>query len=323
MPGPVPVTGDPLIPQQSAEYVIVKHSGINPVLVGTTAQIVLNESTVRTTPFGKETVEKYEIANGQDAFARAFMDDCLNVELCIDAERRRVKGDNTTIEVTWAYDREDSLWVPGNDAYLWDFEIIDTSQPLMSHPYFGRNSALSEADQDALMREMGACDQAISLGKDYTLQDATASALVQTIMARYAGLRFSGVDEWNPIMVMLSVRYRIFPSQAADGVWSGLFYGIHRSGTLIAEESDIPDHIIDAIEGIKNWDYQSSGSPDPQESQTPFVWVRQKPQVKLSGRNANGPCDVTDYYLGMQKASQVLFPAADGGGWDPQYDIGA
>jgi len=287
------------------------------------AVVVLNDVTVRSNPFGKETVEHYEIANGQSDLAMAFMNDCLRCQTCIEAERKIQRGDNTIIEVTWAYDRDDSQWVPGSDEWLWDFEMIDTSQPLMSHPYFGRNSAINGNDANVLMTEMGACDQAVAMGKTYQLQTKTASALVKIIMQRYAGLRYSGVDEWNPIMLMLSARFRLFPSQLTpsaeneqtDG-WSTLFGGVHR--VIPLEVINPPPHIKKAIESAKKWTFKNNGSPDPEFVENGFVWVQQKPLVKLSGRNGWGPCDVTYYFLGMQQASKVLY----GGDWDPVKTIG-
>lgn len=321
---------DETSPSETPQYTIIDEAFAAPVILGEKKQIVLSESTVRSTPFGKNTIERWEIACGQDDMARAYMDDCLDEQTCIDAERKRQKGDNTIIEVTWAYDRDDDKWEPGDDDALWDFEIIDTSQPLMSHPYFGRNSALSDEELDVLMKEMGACDQAVSLGKPYQLQDATAAAVVQTIMQRYAGLRFSGTDEWNPILVMLSCRYRIFPSQLNEGedpsadAWASLFSDIGR--VIDLDDYDAPDFIKAALGGIQDWKYNSSGdaTPEapPQQSNSSFMWIKQKPLVKLSGRNANGPCDVTEYLLGCQQASLVLHPPMTGSeGWDPQYTI--
>lgn len=308
-------------------YTVVVEPFAPPVLLGTAAQIVYTGATVRTTAFGKETVETYEIANGQNAAARAFMDDQLALETCINAERKKVRGDNTIIEITWAYDVDDTEWEAGSDAALWDFDIIDTSQPLMSHPYFGRNTILTGSDPADLMREMGACDQAVCTGKAYKLPDpnrpesASVSELVKTIMGRYAGLRFSGVDEWNPVMVVLSRRYRIFPSQVSgDYSWDDIFKDLHRVVPL--SDYSVPDHITTAISGLEVWSYSASGDPTPSTSSADFVWVKQKPQVKLSGRNGNGPCDVTDYLIGMQQASTVIYPPLTGRGFDPIYNIG-
>ena len=317
----------------SGPYTVVASPVVSTVLKGVAGQIVLKGAEIRATPFGKETVQTYEISNGQDDAARAFMDDQLALETCIDAKRKLVGGDNTVIEITRAYDVGDSTWLPGKDAKLWEFEIIDTSQPIMSHPYFGRNSILIDADKAMLMKEMGACDQAVATGKQYKLPDssrpssASASDLVKTIMKRYAGLRFSGVDEWNPIMVMLACRYRIFPSQnttstapGTDNTWSTIFANIHQ--VIDISTYALPAQLTTVVSGIKNWSYSASGSPSPTPNDVGFVWVKMKPQVKLSGRNANGPCDVTDYILGLQLASTVLYPPLNGTlGWDPQYDI--
>jgi hypothetical protein len=53
--------------------------------------------------------------------------------------------------------------------------------------------------------------------------------------------------------------------------------------------------------------------------------VRLKPQVRLSGRNPNGPSDVTDFLMGVTQASAVVWPALDSDThsdlWDPQLTV--
>lgn len=318
----LPVEGQP-----STDYTVITTPAVAPVLKGTAGQIVLARSVVRAAAFGRETVESYEIANGQDAIARAFMDDCLDQQTCIDAERRKQQGDNTIIDVTWAYDREDATWTPGNDQRLWDFEIQDTSQPLASHPYFGRHNALG-SDLDKLMTQMGACDQSLALGKDYKITIDSPPSAVLAIMERYAGLRYFGVDEWNPITVMLSIRYRLYQSQTEGGngnavvTWPNLFHGINQVVDLSLLSP--PAYITSALGSLQSWVFDSSGSTAPTLDATTFVWIRQKPLVKLSGRNPNGPSDVTEYLLGVQQASAILHPPVDSSltpGWDPRKNI--
>ncbi|MFA6063955.1 MAG: hypothetical protein WC736_15310 [Gallionella sp.] len=327
--GPVsPIT--PIDGETPGAYTIVKTAAVAPVIVGTTGQIVLHSSMVRGAAFGLETVEEYHITNGQEEIARKFMNDCWLQETCIDVTRRNQCGDNTIIEVSWAYDRGDAAWQPGSDARLWDFEVYDTSQPLMSHPYFGRRTNLSAANLDILLTEMGACDQALALGKKYTLITPTAPAEVQTIMTRYAGHRYAGCDEWSPITIVLKLRYRLYQSQTGiiTGTspygWSTVLSGINRSVKISAY--DPPAHITTALSSVEQWSYSDS-NPDPTVSNATFAWIRQKPLIALSGRNPNGPSDITEFFVGVQQASAVLFPPANvegvPTGWDPIKDITA
>ena len=313
---------DPTPSARSADYTVITTAVEPPVLVGCAGQIVLVESTVRSTAFGKETIERYELSCGQDSIAKAFMDDCLAEQTCIDVERKKRQAENSIIEVTWAYDRDDAEWVPGADQRLWDFEIQDTSQPLASHPYFGRHSSIGSAHLDTLMKEMGRCDQTMALGKDYKSESVLDD--IQEIMSRYAGLRFFGVDEHNPITIMLSIRYRLYQSQTeGDGgnavtVWPWLFHGINRVIDLSVLSP--PGYITSALTSLQEWVYDNTGSnTKPALNEAGFVWIRNKPLVKLSGRNPNGPSDVTEYLLGVQQASEILHPSINPGetGWDP------
>ena len=330
----IPATNGPTSPinpldgAQTGDYVVVKEAVEDPVLLGTPKQIVYIGGTVRLGAFGRETVERYHVANGQEAAARAYMEDCLKDQTCMEAERTKTQGDNIEITVTWAYDRDDDAWQPGADAVLWDFDVIDTSQPLQSHPYFGRR-ILNDADQEILMREMGYCDQFLALGKPYKIQAASPSAAVQAIMERYAGLRYSGVDEWQPVLLMLQCRYRLYPSQLESSsgtdeyTWPDLLFAINRVVDLAAWAP--PAHILKAIDGLGALSYSSEGSTYPDIGGPGFVWIRQKPQVRLSGKNPNGPSDVVDFLLGVQQASVVLYPSFDPdvnqGLWDPQRDV--
>ena len=334
MANDVPATGAPSTPVKpldgvaSGDYTVVMDPVEPTVLVGPEKQVVYVGGTCRLGAFGRETVEKYHIANGQEDVAREFMEDCLASQTCMDCERTKTSGENIEVVVTWAYDREDNAWQPGSDAVLWDFDVIDTSQPLQSHPYFGRR-ILGDTDQDTLMKEMGYCDQFLALGKPYVIQTEGASAALQAIMARYAGLRYSGVDEWQPVLIMLQCRYRLFPSQldptsgTDEYTWPQLLGDVNRVVNLDGWAP--PDYIKAAIGGMAELDYPSDGSPYPNVNAGGFVWIRQKPQVRLSGKNPNGPSDVIDYLLGVQQASVVLYPAFDSETnndlWDPQRNV--
>ena len=317
-----------------AKYTVVKTPVVAPVIKGTTAQVVLNEKTVRAAPFGKITIEHFELASGQDPVAKAFMDACLDDERCMDAERKTKAGENTSIDITWAYDTDDTEWKPGDGDPLWEFDVIDTSQPLAQHPYFGRNGMLSDEDRDALMKEMGRCDQAIALGKVYVAEDKSLSDLVQVILCRYAALRLACVDECTPVLIMVSKRYRVFQSQIESD--SGIFMlDINRSVKL--EYYKPPAAVLRTLSDVGGWFYEDkTGDPIPVDGYINFSWIKNKPVVKLSGYNPKGPYDVTEYFIGVQGASKVLYPptglakeeaeAAEKAGektnvWDPLYNI--
>lgn len=302
------------------DYTVIIDPFVAPVLVGDARQVVKNNWSVASSPFGKITIEQYQLAAGQPLVAQAFMNDMLLLETCMDVERINQCGDTTIINTTWAYDRDNPSWVAGSDIPLWDFDVIDTSVALARHPYFGGNTALSATDRDVLMKELGACDQSMSLGQPYSVQDNSASDLVQAIIARYAGLRAAGVEEWNPIMVMVSKRFRVFPSQSP--ALRALLANINR--TILLASYNPPSFVTDALAGLTTWTYSGGdGSPIPIATTNTFSFVRMKPVVKLSGNNPNGPYDVTEYFLGLQESSAVLYPPVDGApaGWDPQYDI--
>jgi hypothetical protein len=148
---------------RSGNYTVVDTASVSVAVVGTTNQVVLQTREVRLGVFGRETVEEYQVHAGAFSAARSFMNDCLRDERCCDCRRKGGNGETIIIEVTWAYDREDSTWIPGSDKPLWGFDIIETSQPLMSHPYFGRRYiAGGGADMDTLLTEMGRCDQSLA-----------------------------------------------------------------------------------------------------------------------------------------------------------------
>lgn len=306
-------------------YVVVKTAAVAPVLQGVLGQIVLNEKTVRTAQFGKLTIEHYEIAPGQDAAAKAFMNACLADERCIDAERKTKAGENTGIDITWAYDTDDAEWKPGSDDPLWDFDVIDTSQSLAQHPYFGRNDVLTTEERDALLTEMGRADQAIALGKEYVAEDLTLTSYVQEILSRYVALRLAGVDEYTPILVMVSQRYRVFQSQIESD--SGIFMlDINRSVDLAYYNP--PAAVLRTLSNCGGWFYDRDSGSVPVDGVVNLQWVKQKPVVKLSGYNPKGPYEVTEYFMGVLGASKVLYPPVgdaakdEANGWDPTYYIG-
>jgi hypothetical protein len=314
---------------RSGNYRVIDTSAVAVAVVGTANQVVLNTREVRLGVFGRETVEEYQVHAGGTAAARDFMNDCLRDERCSDARRKGGNGETILVEVVWAYDREDSTWVQGADKPLWGFEIVDTSQPLMSHPYFGRRYI---SGGGTLMAEMGTFDQKFAMGETYKVA-AGASAEVQAVMSRYAGLRMSGVEEWNPTIIMLYCNLRLFPSMIGGDdppfnyeavTWGSLLKGINRT----VATPPAPAHILAAINNLEILVFPSSGATFP--STTPadagaenakLRWILQKPQIRQTGKNLNGPSDVTFSWIGLQQAAAVLYPGytqeLNTGLWDP------
>ena len=323
----------PATPVAGSGYSLVTTPAVAVSVKGDATKVVLNFREIRLTPWGRETVEKWHVNAAGFTVARLFMDDCLRDERCADAKRVGGGGETIEIEVTWAYDREDSNWEAGNDKPQWGFEIVDTSQPLMSHPYFGRRYI---AGGGTLMAEMGAFDQKLALGETYKVA-AGATAEVQAVMSRYAGLRMSGVEEWSPTIVMLYANFRLFPSMIGGGdppfdynaiYWGNLLKGINRT----VATPPAPAHILAAINNLEILVYPASGATFP--STTPagtgttnanLRWILQKPQIRQTGKSMNGPHDITYSWIGVQQAAAVLYPGytneLNTGLWDPTQAV--
>ena len=290
-------------------YTVVIDPAVETTIKGTANQIVFKGKTVRGSAFGPVTVERYETANGQEEAAKSFFDDCLKNTMCMDAERTTLSGQNEEIEVTYGFDTSEDEPEP---VYLWDYEVFETSQRLAQHPYFSPDD-MDSADAAKLMEEIGACDEAFATGQRYQFLNSDLSADVQAIMQRYAALRAYGVDEWNPVTVLLSCRYRL---DSGSDVVGDVFAKINEVVDL-ADYPDLSAMAAALIAGLASWQYSGS-DPTPTDSTNDFVWIKLKPLVKLSGTNPAGPCDITEYYLGVDKASKVVYP---GGNWDPMYDV--
>lgn len=315
------------------EYILIDTAVVSPELKGTAKQVVFQGSKVGMSAFGMETEETYHVAigDGQLPAARAFVRDCLLDEKCLNAELELIQGERIVIKVSWAYDRNDTEWTPGSDPYQWDFDVMETSQALASHPYFTRRT-LSEEGNSELMKEIGVCDERPAA---YWLDPKRISApsdVLKIIMSRYAGLLNCGVQEWSPITIMLQARHRLFPSQTAvsddntgDYAWSELLYGVNQVMSL--DWWQPPETILAAITSLQALVYPDDGSLTPEFEPGSFMWIRMKPQVRLSGRNPNGPSDIIDYLLGVQQASEVLYPPFPKFGsnppnlWDPKRNV--
>ena len=284
-------------------------------VIGDPTQITLSSRNIKRVPFGFETLETFGATS--ITMAKAFQNDCLLDERCIDCEIEQVPPD-ITIKVRWAFDRTDTSWSTQQSEISWELDLLEASKPLSSHPYFA-NVYISP---DWMSSEIANADSALATGQEYT-----ASGVFKVWMQRYAGLRGFGVDEWNPLLPLLVKRTRIYTSSQAH-VWANIYANINRAFAT-AELPEIPDEISAAIAGIKVVQYPapdgaSGGSVDPAStSQANFFWVKKAPKLAMAGKNPHGPRDITETYMGAQLVSAVLYPAASGtcaalGLWDPK-----
>lgn len=295
--------------------------GTEEVVKGPATQIVLTRRTVRMAAFGRETEELWYTPS--ISAARAWQAILLADERIADVQLVKAAGEPIEIHVLWCFDRYDEAWTVGSDTPLWNLDLIETSQPLMSHPYFGRRTAA--ALTTVLMDEMAKCDsKLLTTGEAYA--PTSTDPAITAIMQRYNGLKRSGVEEWSPAVVVLSKRYRLFKSQTGDQPapkesYKYLLQAINRTQTLAAISP--PADILNALNSMESISYPDDGAVTPTNNfgQSLF-WVRQKPVVQPTGNNPNGPRDVTLRWLGVQQASLVLYPPAVAQGaatqWDPQ-----
>lgn len=282
-------------------------------VVGDSAQIVLMSQTIKKATSGWETLETYGATNF--SLACEFQSDCMADERCADCEIER-RAPDITIRVRWCYNVADPSFVVDNTEESWELEIVEASRPLASHPYFANRYV---AGGNVIMEKIIEADHALATGKPFD-----SSGPLQVFMQRYMGLRGAGVDDWNPVIIMLRKRVRYFRSQN-PATWTAIFSDVNRSFRT-QDLTGLPAQIKAALVGLKTVEYADDGSVDPSgASNTSFFWVKKPPQMQLSGRNARGPSDVTITYLGAQYVSAVLYPPGTGLGtcaafklWDPK-----
>jgi hypothetical protein len=242
--------------------------------------------------------------------------DCLNDERCSDCEIIQEPPD-FTINVRWAYDRTDSSWGSSTSVEeSWEFEAMEASKPLASHPYFA--AAYVAGAGKLIMDDIVKADYAIATG-----QKPDVSGDYAVWMKRYAGLKAHGVDDWVPHGVILRRKTRVYKS-LPDNVWKGYYENVHRSFLTSELPASIPNEITLAIEGLTFPVYDDAGGIDPTgTSDAKLVWVKKAPQFQMVGRNPKGPRDVVETWIGGQYISAVHYPSAigtcaDNDLWDPQ-----
>ena len=300
-------------------YTLILDSAYPETVKGPAGQIARNRYVVSMAGCGMETEEEWSSTDA--AAVLAWKPVLLADERVAALTIEKRGGEPIVISVRWCYDRTDPAWTIGADQALWNIDLIETSQPLRSHPYFGRRPDPTLAS--TLQSYMAEADAMLERGQDFT---APGTSPEMGIMQRYNALRRAGAEEWAPVVVVLSQRFRLFKSQTGDQPppkqsYKYLLRGINSVQTLAAIAP--PSDVMDALAGMEQIGYGVLASTTPTRTYdaTQLAWVRMKPAVQLSGNNPNGPRDVTLRWIGFQQASAVLYPLAVPGStpvlWDP------
>jgi hypothetical protein len=287
-------------------------------VVGAHGQIVLNRREVRMAAFGMETQEVWQATTLADALA--FQVTLLADERVADFRLVQDAGEPFHIEVLWCYDRNNAIWKVGEDKPLWNVGLVETSMPLELAPYFlGR--ATDDASIGDLQTYIPKIDQWMAVGGSFALPTTAAA---KKILQRYAGLRIAGVQDYSPNVVTLVERFRLFSSQTGDvtGTAQSYKYLLQAIGmTQTLTKINPPADILAAVANMSVLAFPEDASLTPYFPEPVLTWVRQKPEVALTGNNPLGPRDVTLKWFGYQNVAAVLYPPSLGentGQFDPQ-----